>query len=591
MNEISGDRAYENVRQLTHYHRIDRQQRLLRRQRVDLRGGEGRGPRGREAHPPEVRRPRLVVRAPARRGWCGASAESKLAAYGEVAVSIADNSRTTHVSAELVDVGAGDRGGGLRGQGREGQDRARRPAPLAAVHREAVWKRGALGVLSYQTHRPEAFDAPDQVAWGRMPYEAKGVAGVKDGTPATFAVMISPRRARLAAEAARRPAPSRSRWTSSARSRRSGEQASSRAGSGAREIHDQQIVLTAHIQERRRRQRRRQRLRQHCWRSARALTRLIKDGKIPRPRRDIRFWWVNEFASEERYFRENPQEPRKHAARTSTRTWSARGRACGGRVQYGSRLPWSLPHVLDDVMESVLGHGARRQHLAAHHPRHRACRVPFTREITAVKGSREPYHARMVPYYDSHRPPRLHAGAHRRAGDEPHQLARRVHPLHRRRPRADRRDPARAQRRGGCGRRLVLRQRRGRRRCRCSRRTRARAASRASPPTARPRSSCCSREPIVRAAYQAARNLIVHSARKERGAQASIPRLGGASPAPAFKALQVGSSAAIDRAEAAQLQSLDLAYATLGGQAGITGVVGRREGPGGAHLQPGRHHR
>jgi hypothetical protein len=31
----------------------------------------------------------------------------KLAAYGEVAVSIADHSRTTHVTAELVDVGTG----------------------------------------------------------------------------------------------------------------------------------------------------------------------------------------------------------------------------------------------------------------------------------------------------------------------------------------------------------------------------------------------------------------------------------------------------------------------------------------------------
>ena len=31
----------------------------------------------------------------------------KLADYGEVAVSIADHSRTTHVTAELVDVGTG----------------------------------------------------------------------------------------------------------------------------------------------------------------------------------------------------------------------------------------------------------------------------------------------------------------------------------------------------------------------------------------------------------------------------------------------------------------------------------------------------
>ena len=50
---------------------------------------------------------------------------------------------------------------------------------------EAVWKRGALGILSSITNRPEAFDAPDQVAWGRLPYEAKDVKGVKDGTPST----------------------------------------------------------------------------------------------------------------------------------------------------------------------------------------------------------------------------------------------------------------------------------------------------------------------------------------------------------------------------------------------------------------------
>ena len=39
----------------------------------------------------------------------------------------------------------------------------------------------------------------------------------------------------------------------------------------------------------------------------RALTRLIAEGKLPRPRRDIRFWWVNEFASQEQFFRENPR--------------------------------------------------------------------------------------------------------------------------------------------------------------------------------------------------------------------------------------------------------------------------------------------
>ena len=72
----------------------------------------------------------------------------------------------------------------------------------------------------------------------------------------------------------------------------------------------------------------------------------------------------------------------------------------GGRVQYASRLPWSLPHALDDVMDSVLtmvrdGNTSLLTTRGTAHPQ------PFPREITAVKGSREPFHARMVPYYDS----------------------------------------------------------------------------------------------------------------------------------------------------------------------------------------------
>jgi hypothetical protein len=72
----------------------------------------------------------------------------------------------------------------------------------------------------------------------------------------------------------------------------------------------------------------------------------------------------------------------------------------GGRVQYASRLPWSLPHALDDVMESVLT-TVRDGNTAYLTTRGTKLPVPYTREIVAVKGSREPFHAAMVPYYDS----------------------------------------------------------------------------------------------------------------------------------------------------------------------------------------------
>jgi hypothetical protein len=177
-----------------------------------------------------------------------------------------------------------------------------------------------------------------------------------------------------------------------------GEQAMVEAWIRGSEIRDQQVVLTAHLQENT---------------SANddgsgcvnllemggALTRLIREGKIQRPRRDIRFWWVNEFASQERFFRENPTEPRKMLVNVNQDMVGAR-QSFGGRVQYGSRLPWSLPHALDDVMESVLTL-VRDGNTSLLTTRGTRAPQPYTREILAVKGSREPYHARMVPYYDS----------------------------------------------------------------------------------------------------------------------------------------------------------------------------------------------
>ena len=162
-------------------------------------------------------------------------------------------------------------------------------------------------------------------------------------------------------------------------------------------MRDQQIVLTAHIQEEMTSANDDGSGCGNLLEIGRALTRLIAEGKLPRPRRDIRFWWVNEFASQEQFFRENPGEPARMLLNVNQDMVGAR-QSMGGRVQYASRLPWSLPHALEDVMESVLtmvrdGNTSLLTTRGTAHPQ------PFTREITAVKGSREPYHARMVPYY------------------------------------------------------------------------------------------------------------------------------------------------------------------------------------------------
>lgn len=397
VNELSGDRAYENVRWLTHYHRTGGSADFFL-------ATEWIAKAAREAGLEDVKLIRQTYRD---RSWSCRFAEAwlvepderKLADYREVAVSIADESRTAKATAELVDVGAGEAEADYAGKDVKGKV-VLASGGARAVHKEAVFKRGAAGVLSYATNRPELVDAPDQVAWQAIDGEAKGMEGVKDGTPGTFAFVISPRRGRaLARELKAATQPFKVRVEVDAGWPEKGEQAMVEAWIRGSEVKDQQIVLTAHIQEEMTSANDDGSGCGNLLEIGRALARLIKEDKLPRPRRDLRFWWVNEFSSQELLFRENPKEARSMLLNINQDMVGAR-QSWGGRVQYAARLPWSLPHALDDVMESVLGM-VRDGNTSLLTTRGTKQPVPFTREITAVKGSREPFHARMVPYFDS----------------------------------------------------------------------------------------------------------------------------------------------------------------------------------------------
>lgn len=395
INEISGDRSYENVRSLTHFHRTGGSKDFFK-------AAEWIRQAAVEAGLEDVR---LIRQKYDGQAWSCARGEARilgpdemmLASYGEIAVSIADNSRTTHATADLVDVGPGLSDADY--QGRDVKDKiVLTSGSVSAVHREAVWKRGALGVISSQSNRPEPFDAPEQVAWASIPYEAKGMAGVRDGTPGTFGVMISPRRARIVQKRLQ-SGPARVRVDIESSFASPAQQAMVEGWIRGTEIHDQQVVLTAHIQEEMTSANDDGSGCGNVLEIGRALVRLMKDGKIARPRRDVRFWWVSEFSSEEQFFRENPGEPKKMLLDINQDMVGGR-QSWGGRVQYGSRLPWSLPHALDDVMESVLTL-VRDSNTSLLTTRGTAAPQPYSREIVAVKGSREPFHARMVPYYNS----------------------------------------------------------------------------------------------------------------------------------------------------------------------------------------------
>jgi hypothetical protein len=397
VNEISGDRSFEYVRHLTHYHRTGPGRDFWAAADYLRSAAAAAG----------LEDVRLIRQPWSGHPWSCRSGETwllgpepvKIADYGEVAVSIADHSRTTHVRAPLVDVGNGTVATDYEGREVRGRIVLAAGDP-AAVLPEAVWKRGALGVLSYATRRPEDLDAPDQVAWARIPYESRGVEGVPDGIPGTFAVMVSPRRGRsIRRQLASTAAPVEAKVDIETEEEGPREQGMVEAWIRGSEIHDRQVVLTAHIQEEMTSANDDGSGCANVLEIGRAIARLVAQGKIPRPRRDLRFWWVNELSSEPQYFHDHPGESRRMLVSINQDMVGAR-QSWGGRVQYASRLPWSEPHPLEDVTESIL-EAVRDGNTSYLANRGTGKPQPFLREITAVKGSREPYHAALVPYYDS----------------------------------------------------------------------------------------------------------------------------------------------------------------------------------------------
>ena len=394
-NEISGDRAFEDIRHLTQFHRTDGSRDFFAAAEWIRDAATAAG----------LEDVKLIRQKWEGHGWSCSFGEAwlvepeerKLAAYSNVAVSIADQSRTTHVTAALVDVGRGLLEADYAGKDVRGKI-VLADGPLGSVHAEAVWRRGALGVLSDQTNETNLLDTPDQVSWGRLPYEARDVPGVADGTPATFAVMISPRRGQaLRAKMAASVKALEVKVDIEASYPDVSEQALVEAWIRGSEVHDEQIVLTAHLQEEKTSANDNGSGCASLLEIGRSLARLIKEGKVPRPKRDIRFWWTNEMASESQYFSENPSEPRKMLLNVTSDMVGAR-QSWGSRVQYAARSPWSLPSALDDVMESVLDMVRDGNTEVLSLLRTKAER-PFTREITSVRGSREPFRAAMLPYF------------------------------------------------------------------------------------------------------------------------------------------------------------------------------------------------
>ena len=407
VNEISGDISFEHIRWFTHYHR-------------PMGGGEGFEAvakyveqKAREYGLEDVRVIRQKSNTPS---WSPRLGEliltepyvRRLAFTPEVALSLADYSRPVDLTGvEVVDVGVGATDADYDGKEVAGKIVLATGSP-ATVMNLAVWKRGALGLIYFTTLRR---DFQDQVPWSRIP--AQNPEKTKNGT---FAFVLSQREGlRLRGELAAAKVPYKVRARVDSVFHEPYSQAIVEAVIKGTAIHDQDIVLTGHLQEERFSANDDASGCANVLEIARAIKRMIDDGRMPRPRRDIRFWWVDEISAPEQYFADQPAERAQFLANINQDMVGAK-QSVGSRVQFVTRPPASRASILGDVVESIveslvqgntayLSAGQARQSLqAGASPSGGSVATDeqqYSSPVLARLGTRERYDARVVAFHNN----------------------------------------------------------------------------------------------------------------------------------------------------------------------------------------------
>lgn len=405
-NELSGDRAFEHIRVLSRWHRNSGTEGFFKAAEYVMQAAKEAGledvrfiEQPREGHNYTAKSAEL---------WMVEPIEVKLADIGDHAVYLADGSYDADVTAELVWVGNASKDA-LKYLDVKGKIVLTNGSPSSAVH-NAVWEKGAVGVVSYQTSENRSpFDVPDQIAWKGIPIEPP------EGKKGTFAFILPPRKGEMLKQLldanemqdifATGKKTQGGRVVLKAKvdteiGKKPGHTGFVEGWIKGTTYHDQQIIITAHLQEEQGSANDDGSGCANILEIARTFNKLIKEGKIKQPLRDIRFWWTDEIYSEYRYFQDNPDEPKKFLANIHQDMVGAR-QSMGSRVQHIILAPYSRTSYLDAIYESVANfliltnNGFLAASRSGGYPR------PFTRPMYSTRGSRDGYNARIVPYFNS----------------------------------------------------------------------------------------------------------------------------------------------------------------------------------------------
>jgi hypothetical protein len=290
--------------------------------------------------------------------WITGDQPERIASTIQTPLHLADFSRAADVTAELIDIG-GATPPELAGTNVAGKIVLTSGA-IATVMRDVVVAKGAAGIVWYPSPYYEGtgtdgsgFNMPDQVRWMSVP---SGKIG--DAEP-TFAFVLSTRQGvelhnRLLR--ATSPMQVRAKVDAGFTSTQGGEPWQVMVEGYIRGTNPgtQDVVLTGPMQEGMQSANDDASGTSSVLEIARALNKLIAEGRIPRPRRSLRFWWVTEISSERQYFADNPDAHKTMWVNVNQDMVGADQSQDIMRKQGITRVPASRFHFLNDVAESVI---------------------------------------------------------------------------------------------------------------------------------------------------------------------------------------------------------------------------------------------
>lgn len=317
-------------------------------------------------------------RAKVGRLWEVSPRRERIADFGEMKVALADYSQDADVTAELVDVGPGTREEDYRGKAVAGKI-VLAGGPPAAVHREAVEERGAVGILSYYPNQTTGWsgDDPDLVRWGHL-----DPANVRN----RFAFMTSPRKAEELASRLADGETIRLRAEVEAKLVPDNFEVVTALLPGT-DLADEEIVFTCHLDHQNPGANDNASGAATLLEVARTLAHLVRSGELPPLRRTIRFIWPPEISGTFAYLARHPEVLSRLKA-------GIHMDMVGGIPQtnksvfFLSRPPASIPSFIGDVGEVFFDYvkdGSRRA----------AANGDFSDVILSPEGTKEDFVAEI----------------------------------------------------------------------------------------------------------------------------------------------------------------------------------------------------